>query len=77
MYGFIFVIMTTRRNELTLFVCGGKYIASLIFIVEGDGQKFFRDKNFPMYSTVVSEGGSVHPYLCVFGQASCRPDRNS
>ena len=33
---FIFVAITTQRNKISLFICGRKYFAGLIFVIEGD-----------------------------------------
>ena len=46
MPGFIFGAMTTQQYKLTPFIRRRKYFASLIFVVEGDRQKFLRNENF-------------------------------
>ena len=46
---FIFVVMTTRRTKLTLFIHKRKYFAGLIFVCECDRRKFFHDENLPIY----------------------------
>ena len=48
--GFIFVAITTRQYKFTPFICWRKYFTGLIFIVEGDCQKSFRNKNFLIYA---------------------------
>ena len=44
MLGFNFAVITTRRNKLTLVIHKGKYFIGLIFVVEGDRQKFFHNE---------------------------------
>ena len=57
--GFISVVMTARRNKLTLFIRRRrKYFAGLIFVMEDDCRKFCRNNNFPDYG---SQGCTVLP----------------
>ena len=58
--GIIFAVMTTERNKLTLFINGRKYLAGLIFVVEGDGCNFFHSENFPLYGNFVLLGEPVN-----------------
>ena len=49
--GFIFVTMITPQYKLTPFIRAGKYFAGLIFVVEDDCGRLFRNKNFSIYDS--------------------------
>ena len=38
-------------------------LSGLIFVVEGDGQKFVRDKNFPIYGISISGSIILHSFV--------------
>ena len=72
--GFIFVTMTTRQNKLSPFIRRRKYFVGLIFVIEGDQRKFFRNENFSatkIFRSTVCGINVCGFILCVFHLSKC------